>query len=158
MAYTSPLSGVWAFGFKAIHLLGRHSFWATNPVLVGFFFFLVGLGFELWALRLPSRNSTAWATPPVHFALVILEMGYCGLFAWVVLELLGILASQVARMHTGATGARLLMNIFNKEETGVSWAQLHTKVLSSALLHWNDQLYISIYSIYIYMNYIYVYR
>jgi hypothetical protein len=42
---------------------------------VSFFFFLVGLGFEFRALHLQSRCSIAWAMPPVHFALVILEMG-----------------------------------------------------------------------------------
>jgi hypothetical protein len=31
----------------------------------------VGLGFELRALHLQNRYFTAWATPPVHFALVI---------------------------------------------------------------------------------------
>jgi hypothetical protein len=34
-----------------------------------------GLGFELRALCLESRHFTALATQPVHFALVILEMG-----------------------------------------------------------------------------------
>jgi hypothetical protein len=43
-------------------------------------FFLAVLGFEL----------RAWATPPVHFTLVILEMGSH--------ELLPILAFQVARI------------------------------------------------------------
>jgi hypothetical protein len=37
--------------------------------------FLVGLQFELRALHLQSRHSTAGARPPVHFVLVILEMG-----------------------------------------------------------------------------------
>jgi hypothetical protein len=36
---------------------------------------LVRLGFEFRASRLQSRCSTSWATPPVHFALAILEMG-----------------------------------------------------------------------------------
>jgi hypothetical protein len=44
-------------------------------VLFCFVHFLVGLGFELRALHLQSRSSTAWATPLVHFALVILEIG-----------------------------------------------------------------------------------
>jgi hypothetical protein len=39
------------------------------------FFFLVGLGFELWALCLQRRHSITWATPPVYFAQAILEMG-----------------------------------------------------------------------------------
>jgi hypothetical protein len=39
-----------------------------------FFFFLVELGFKLRALCLQKKHSTACATPPVDFALVILEM------------------------------------------------------------------------------------
>jgi hypothetical protein len=39
------------------------------------FFFLVRLGFERRALYLQSRHFMAWATTPVHFALVILHMG-----------------------------------------------------------------------------------
>jgi hypothetical protein len=46
------------------------------------FFFLDGTGLELWTSCLQSRCSIAWATPPVHFALVILEIS----------------TSQVARM------------------------------------------------------------
>jgi hypothetical protein len=38
-------------------------------------FCLVGLGFNLRASGSQSRHSTTSATPPVHFALVILEMG-----------------------------------------------------------------------------------
>jgi hypothetical protein len=46
------------------------------PLLVAIsFFFLMELGFELRASLLQSRCSPTWATPPVHFALVILEMG-----------------------------------------------------------------------------------
>jgi hypothetical protein len=41
----------------------------------------VRLEFEFRALCLQSRNFTAWATPPVHFIMVILEMGFCELFA-----------------------------------------------------------------------------
>jgi hypothetical protein len=41
----------------------------------------MGLGFEFRASLLQSRLSTARATPPVHFALVILETGSCALFA-----------------------------------------------------------------------------
>jgi hypothetical protein len=36
-------------------------------------YLFMGLGFELSASYLQSRHSTAWVTPPVHFALVILE-------------------------------------------------------------------------------------
>jgi hypothetical protein len=39
-----------------------------------------GLEFELKASHLQSRRSTASSTPPVHFAVVILEMGSCKLF------------------------------------------------------------------------------
>jgi hypothetical protein len=42
-----------------------------------FFFFVVGLGFELRASCLQVLG-----TPPVHFALVILEMESPGLLAW----------------------------------------------------------------------------
>jgi hypothetical protein len=41
----------------------------------------VGLGFELRVSSLQSRPSTAWVMPPVHFALVLLEMGSHELFA-----------------------------------------------------------------------------
>jgi hypothetical protein len=37
--------------------------------------FFGGVGFELRALCLQSRHSTVWATPSVHFGVVILEMG-----------------------------------------------------------------------------------
>jgi hypothetical protein len=39
-----------------------------------FIYFFVGQGFELRALCLQNRHSITWAMPPVHFALVILEM------------------------------------------------------------------------------------
>jgi hypothetical protein len=42
-----------------------------NSFYFHLFFFLVGLQFELRGLHLRSRSSTAWATAPVHFALVI---------------------------------------------------------------------------------------
>jgi hypothetical protein len=45
-------------------------------------YFLVGLGFELRTWCLQNRHSTARATPPAHFALLILEMGSQELFAW----------------------------------------------------------------------------
>jgi hypothetical protein len=34
--------------------------------VLSFFFFLVGLEFQLRALHLQSRCSTGWAAPPVH--------------------------------------------------------------------------------------------
>jgi hypothetical protein len=42
---------------------------------------LMGLEFELRALHLQSKCSITGATPPVCFALVILEMGALELFA-----------------------------------------------------------------------------
>jgi hypothetical protein len=33
------------------------------------------------------KDTTTWSTPPVHFALVILEVGSCELFAQTVLQL-----------------------------------------------------------------------
>jgi hypothetical protein len=46
-----------------------------------FFFFWWDWGLNLGALYLQSRRSTSGTTPPVHFALVILETGSRGLFA-----------------------------------------------------------------------------
>jgi hypothetical protein len=47
----------------------------------------IGLGSELRTSRLQSKHSTTWATPLVHFALVILEMGSHQLSVWAGLEL-----------------------------------------------------------------------
>jgi hypothetical protein len=62
------------------------------------FFVLMGLGFELRASCLQSRYSTTWATTPVHFALVILEMGVSQTISlgWSQTMILLISASQVA--------------------------------------------------------------
>jgi hypothetical protein len=49
---------------------------------------LVWLGFELKVSSLQSRCSTSWATPPVHFALIILEIGGGGL--WELFTLAGL--------------------------------------------------------------------
>jgi hypothetical protein len=51
----------------------------------------VGLGFDLRVLDLQSRVSNTWATPPVHSALVILEMRSHELFVG------GVLESQTSR-------------------------------------------------------------
>jgi hypothetical protein len=51
-----------------------------------FFFFVVGLGFELRPLHLQSRHSTSWNTPPDYFAVVIWRMGSCKLLAYAGLE------------------------------------------------------------------------
>jgi hypothetical protein len=52
-----------------------------------FIYLLLGLGFELRASHLQSRQSASWATPPVHFPLVILEMQVLWTFCpWLVLN------------------------------------------------------------------------
>jgi hypothetical protein len=51
-----------------------------SVMFYSFFFFLAGLEFELKTWLLQNSCSAASATPPVHFALVILEMGSCELF------------------------------------------------------------------------------
>jgi hypothetical protein len=58
------------------------------------------LGFELRALYLKSRRSTTLATPPVHFALIILEMGVWRIICpcWPQTSIPLISASQVARI------------------------------------------------------------
>jgi hypothetical protein len=63
------------------------------------FFFFVGPGFKFKALYLQNRRSTPWATPPVHFVLVILEMVSRELFAWAGLRLQSSWSAfQVARI------------------------------------------------------------
>jgi hypothetical protein len=52
-------------------------FWLLQNILYfTFFFFFVGLGFELRTSCLQIRCCTAWAMPPVYFSVVILEMGF----------------------------------------------------------------------------------
>jgi hypothetical protein len=63
-----------------LHLLSSHGIQlffihSWRSLLCLHFFFLVGLVFELRASHLQTKHSTPWATPPVHFALVILETG-----------------------------------------------------------------------------------
>jgi hypothetical protein len=60
--------------------------------LKGWIYFLAGLEFEL--------RASLWAIPPVHFAVVILEMEPCGLFClnWPQISILLISASQVRRL------------------------------------------------------------
>jgi hypothetical protein len=60
--------------------------WTTSPSLKTYFkFFLsfLGGGTGVWTqdFTLQSRHSTAWAILSVHFAVVILEMESCELFA-----------------------------------------------------------------------------
>jgi hypothetical protein len=68
-----------------------------------FFFFWLGLEFELQASHLQSRHSSARVTPPVRCALVILETGSGELFPWAGFILIS--ASPVARI-TGVSHQR----------------------------------------------------
>jgi hypothetical protein len=82
-------------GWLHSHTAVRAAFFSLS-----FCFCFEGLGFELRASRLQSRCCTTWATPPVHFALVLLEMGvsWTIFLGWPQTEILPILASQVARI------------------------------------------------------------
>jgi hypothetical protein len=76
-------NGGWLAWWEHFMNLGRG--FEAFPFLVSvtstaFYFLLVGLEFELRALRLRSWRSTTWAKPSVHFALLILEMRPCELF------------------------------------------------------------------------------
>jgi hypothetical protein len=63
------------------------------------FFFFLSLRVDLRTLSLQSRLSTTWATPQVHFALVILEMGVSNYLPGLALNLSRpVSASQVARV------------------------------------------------------------
>jgi hypothetical protein len=87
---------------------------------------MVGLGFELMALYLWSRCCTSWTTPLVHFALVILEMESCQLFALTDLRLwsspfqlltyLGLQAWTTETFHLG-----LFLNVYCSPST--TWPQ-----------------------------------
>jgi hypothetical protein len=59
---------------KIVQESGRYSYVGQFNLFTYliFIYLLVGLGFELRALLLQSRCSSAWATSPVHFVLVIL--------------------------------------------------------------------------------------
>jgi hypothetical protein len=65
-----------------------------------FFFFLIGLGFELRALHLQSRHSTTWTISPVHFALIIFGDGVLQTICpdWPQTTILPISTSQRARI------------------------------------------------------------
>jgi hypothetical protein len=90
------LFGNRVFAEKAVKM--RLKWIRTGPTQ--WFFFLMGLGFEIRDWCLQSRCFTTWATPPVHFGLVILELGV----SWTVCLsdpqtlILPISASQVARI------------------------------------------------------------
>jgi hypothetical protein len=80
---------------KRIHIL--KNYWPLD-LQTNFWGEWVGLGFELRASHLQSRCSTSWTKPPVHFVLIILEMGSYKLCSWDGLKpssILLISASQV---------------------------------------------------------------
>jgi hypothetical protein len=58
-----------------IHLYAHTFYFNFLFIIITIIIVLVGLGFELRGLCLQSRCSTAWVIPPVHFVLVILEIG-----------------------------------------------------------------------------------
>jgi hypothetical protein len=71
-----------------------------SPRVALHFDFILGVGlyFVLRASYLQSRSSTAWTTPPVHFARVTLEMGVSICPGWHQTAILPILASRVAKI------------------------------------------------------------
>jgi hypothetical protein len=71
-------SGLW---------LGRQALYDLRPALFRIIF-LVGLGFELRAFAVAKQAFYCLGCASVSFALVILEMGSCELFAWAGPELL----------------------------------------------------------------------
>jgi hypothetical protein len=92
--------------------------------ITGFFFFFVDsagfltqglilLGFKLRASGLQSKHSIAQATPPVHFALVILEMGVSRTICpnWPQTAILPISNSQVARI-IGVSHQHLALKLY----------------------------------------------
>jgi hypothetical protein len=63
--------------FSCVYLLLLLSYLkSVSSVYFSFYFIILeGLGFELSALPLEIRHTTIWATLPIHFSVVILEMG-----------------------------------------------------------------------------------
>jgi hypothetical protein len=68
-------------------------------------------GIRVWfrALNSQSRYSSTWVTPPVYFALILLEMESWELFAWGWPRtlILSISATHIARIIVWDTGTRL---------------------------------------------------
>jgi hypothetical protein len=86
---SSPCCSQWSLAIVQLcYNVFNHALWLLDIWVLFRIFFFVELEFELRALHLQSRCSTIWATPPVHFVLVILEMGGSHeLFPLAVLEL-----------------------------------------------------------------------
>jgi hypothetical protein len=85
------LRSCWTMGDPTRHCLfcSPTQVWLNAPVFLFFFcffFLFVERGFELRALHLQSNHSPTWAMTPIHFALIILELGYRELFALAGLE------------------------------------------------------------------------
>jgi hypothetical protein len=102
-----------------------------------YLFILMGLGFEVRVLCLQSRHSAAWATFPVHFALVILEMGSQELFTWAGLEPQSspYQPPRLLRLQAWATGTRS-NNFFighkfqgNENLTCTIYTKTHSKLI-----------------------------
>jgi hypothetical protein len=74
------------WGGNSLHSIDNHN---TSECMKTVFWgvYLVRLGFELRALLLQSRCSTAQATPPLPLALIILEIGSHELYSSAGLEL-----------------------------------------------------------------------
>jgi hypothetical protein len=98
-----------------------HITYAYSPpyILSFFFFFWWGWNFELRALCLQSSHSYPWATPSVHFALVILEDGVSWTICpyWPLTMILQISASQVARITGMSHWYQALPYILNNLST-----------------------------------------
>jgi hypothetical protein len=64
--------------------------WLSSVFPIFIYLFKLLLGLRVWTqvyIHSQIRHSTTWTTPPVHFALVILEMEPPELFAWADLKL-----------------------------------------------------------------------
>jgi hypothetical protein len=100
-------------------LLSNVLYWPT-----AFFSFLVRLGFELRAWCLQSRCSSAWATPPVHFSLVIVEMGVFQALCW-------FFKSQSPKklgLQVWATCTWLQQPFFTWQKTGKMKTKIHMEL------------------------------
>jgi hypothetical protein len=125
--------------------------WQIDFFINIFFFFFCGTGVWAQILLLQSRVHFAEATPPVHFALVILEMGVSQTIyqGWPQTSILPILVSQGPRItgpsHWCQRAALILIVLF----FAVGFASLiyhnlpsgcHTAVCVIRTWQWSDLL------------------